>query len=221
MKVFIIPSPPLKIRRHTMNVKERIVSEAAAMFIRNGIKSITMDDIACNLGVSKRTIYELFKDKNELLTECLEHHISINMSENLKILAESQNMIEAMLKFLKRGTEAMEEINFSFFTDLQKYHPKVFKDIVVANRHKNIDFTMSMLQRGIDEGVFRNNIKTELVAIMLREQIDLMSKPDIFPYSKYSRSEVFTSIVINFTRGISTPKGTELMDELLRNYKEE
>lgn len=204
-----------------MTVKERIAREAATMFVRNGIKSITMDDIACNLGVSKRTIYELFKDKNELLTECLEYHISVNMSENRKILAESQNMIEAMLKFLKRGTEAMEEINFSFFTDLQKHHPKVYKDVIVANRHKNIHFTVAMLQRGIDEGVFRSDIKTELVAITLREQIDLMAKPDIFPYSKYSKSEVFTSIIINFTRGISTPKGTELMDELLRNYKEE
>ncbi|MBN1991031.1 MAG: TetR/AcrR family transcriptional regulator [Bacteroidales bacterium] len=204
-----------------MTVKERIAREAATMFVRNGIKSITMDDIACTLGVSKRTIYELFKDKNELLTECLEYHISVNMSENRKILAESQNMIEAMLKFLKRGTEAMEEINFSFFTDLQKHHPKVYKDVIVANRHKNIHFTVAMLQRGIDEGVFRSDIKTELVAITLREQIDLMAKPDIFPYSKYSKSEVFTSIIINFTRGISTPKGTELMDELLRNYKEE
>jgi TetR/AcrR family transcriptional regulator, cholesterol catabolism regulator len=196
-----------------MNITERIVSHAIELFIRSGIKAITMDDISAAAGVSKRTIYENFRDKDELLRACLLFMDNIHARETERIFSESTNTIDLVLRFLKHGIEAINSINPLFMTDMKKYHYRIWKETYIINSDKYLSQTFTILKKGINEGLFRRNIDVDIVARLLNEQLTLMTDERIFPSFKYSKSVVFENIIINFFRGISTGKGLEIIDK--------
>lgn len=196
-----------------MNITERILAQAADLFINSGIKAITMDDISREVGVSKRTIYENFKDKDELLRACLKYMDDIHALETDEIVAGSKNTIDMVFGFLKHGIKAINTINPLFFTDLKKYHYRIWKETYMINYEKHLTRTYTILKKGINEGLFRKNIDIEIVAKLLHEQLTIMSDEHIFPSLQYSRTAVFENIIINFVRGIATRKGLGIIEE--------
>jgi TetR/AcrR family transcriptional regulator, cholesterol catabolism regulator len=198
-----------------MNITERIVNHAVELFIRSGIKSITMDDISAEAGVSKRTIYENFRDKDELLRACLLFMDNHHARETERVFADSTNTIDMVFRFLKHGIEAINSINPLFMTDMKKYHYRIWKETYIINSDKYLAQTYTILKKGINEGLFRKDIHIEIVAKLLNEQLTLMTDERIFPSLKYSRSLVFENIVINFFRGIATGKGLQIIDKYM------
>lgn len=196
-----------------MEIKDKIISGALKMFTRYGIRSITMDSIAEELGISKRTIYEKFKDKDELLKSCFETAIKTQKASTEEILKNSDNVIEALLKIVKHNVNIMKTINPVFFYDIKKYYPNVNKQTVENNDHQNRIQFMELLDRGKKENVFRSEINVEIVAILLFEQFKIMNNQEVFPEEKYSKIEIFENIVINFMRGIATEKGFSLLEK--------
>jgi TetR/AcrR family transcriptional regulator, cholesterol catabolism regulator len=198
-----------------MNITERIVNHAVELFVRSGIRAITMDDISSEAGVSKRTIYENFKDKDELLRACLafidEHHAR----ETEQIMAQSNNTIDLVFRFLKHGVKAINSINPLFLADLKKYHYRIWKETYSINSDKYLSQTFTILKKGINEGLFRKDVDIEIVANLLNEQLILMSDERIFPSLKFSKTVVFENIIINFFRGIATGKGLEIIDKYM------
>jgi TetR/AcrR family transcriptional regulator, cholesterol catabolism regulator len=198
-----------------MNLRERILPQAVDLFIRSGIRAITMDDISALTGVSKRTIYENFKDKDELLRACLVFLDEQHDRETEKIISESINTIDLVFKVLKLGINAINSINPLFFTDLKKYHFRIWKETYIINNQKHLSKTYTMLKKGINEGLFRKEIDIEIVAKLLHEQFRIMSDEHVFPSLRYSRTKVFENIMINFLRGIATRKGLEIIEEYM------
>lgn len=113
-----------------MVVKEKIIAGARKMFIKFGIRGITMDFIAEQLGVSKRTIYENFKDKDELLMHCIDVGMKDQRSINEELIRNSENIIEATFRFIKNSIETFNTINPIFFFDVEKYYPKLRNTIL-------------------------------------------------------------------------------------------
>ncbi len=200
-----------------MTTKERITEQAADMFLSSGIKTITMDDISQELGMSKRTIYENFKDKDELLRECLAHIDNKYEREHELIALESENTISEVFSMMKMGIYAIKTISPMFFSDLKKYHFKIYKEVLQVNQVKQINKTHTLLKKGINQGVFRNNIDLGIVSILLNEQLTLISDENVFPERKFSRVVVFENVLINFFRGIATQKGIDLIDQYHKN----
>ncbi len=198
-----------------MNITERIVNHALELFVRSGIRAITMDDISAQAGVSKRTIYENFRDKDELLRACLLFMDSHHARETERIFAESKNTIDMVFLFLQHGIGAINSINPLFMADMKKYHYRIWKETYVINSDKYLDQTYTILKKGINEGLFRKSIDIEIVARLLNEQLTLMTDERIFPSLKYSKSVVFENIIINFFRGIATGKGLEIIDKFM------
>ncbi len=196
-----------------MNITERVISHALNLFVRSGIKAITMDDISTEAGVSKRTIYENFKDKDELLRACILHMDNHHAMETEKIFTRSTNTIDMVFLFLQHGIGAINSINPLFMADMKKYHYRIWKETYVINSDKYLDQTYTILKKGINEGLFRKSIDIEIVARLLNEQLTLMTDERIFPSLKFSKSIVFENIVINFFRGIATGKGLELIEK--------
>ncbi len=196
-----------------MTIKERITEQASDMFLRSGIKAITMDDISRELGISKRTIYEIFKDKDELLRECLAYVDKKYEREHELIALESENTISEVFSMMKLGIYAIKTISPLFFSDLKKYHFKIFKEVLQVNQKKQINNTHTLLKKGINQGVFRKDIDLEIVSILLNEQLTLISNENVFPERKFSRVVVFENVLINFFRGIATQKGIDLIEQ--------
>ena len=195
-----------------MDAKEKIKNGALKMFTTFGIRNITMDMIADELGISKRTIYENFKDKDELVKCCIELAITEHKRIKEEIQSKSSNIIELMILILKNGISIMKSVNPLFFHDLKKHYSTISQQTVEYNDKKNIDQLAEYLKIGIKEKLFRSNINVEIVAILFFEQLRILNEKNAFPEDKFSKVEVFENIVINFLRGISTEQGLSMID---------
>ncbi len=198
-----------------MTIKDRIMLQASEMFIRSGIKAITMDDIASETGVSKRTIYEIFSDKDDLLRSCIGHMDEKFRQEKEQAVSETKDIIDLVFTFIKIGVKAINNINPLFNSDLKKYHYQIWKEIYRISSERHRSHIQNVIRQGIDEGVFRNNIDVEIVGMLLSEQLRIMSDEAIFPSVRFSKAVVFENIVINFFRGIATKKGLDLIEKYM------
>lgn len=174
-----------------------------------------MDDISSETGVSKRTIYENFKDKDELLRSCLIFMDAIHSKESEELIADSDNTIDLVFRFMKHGIKAINMVNPLFFVDLKKYHYRIWKETYKINYEKHLTQTYTILKKGINEGLFRKDIDIGIVAKLLNEQLKIMSDEQIFPSDQYPKTIVFEHILINFLRGIATVKGLEKIEKYI------
>ncbi len=195
-----------------MDVRKRILTEATNLFFQNGIRDITMDNIAEKLGISKRTIYETFKNKSELLINCFEEYSKERYKANEEIIKNSQNVLAAICSFIQSGALAIDLLNPAFFSDMRKYHNDIWVMASKQQNEKNYNLAYRLLRKGINEGIFRKDINIDIVVKLILEQMKLLVDNEVFSSDKYSRSEVFKNMVINFIRGIATNRGIGLID---------
>ncbi len=195
-----------------MDVRKRILTEATNLFFQNGIRDITMDNIAEKLGISKRTIYETFKNKSELLINCFEEYSKERYKANEEIIKNSHNVLAAICSFIQSGAMAIDLLNPAFFTDMRKYHNDIWVMATKQQNEKNYNLAYRLLRKGINEGIFRKDINIDIVIKLILEQMKLLVDNEVFSSDKYTRSEVFKNMVINFIRGIATNRGIELID---------
>lgn len=200
-----------------MEIRERIVEEASKQFMQFGIRNVTMDGIAAALGMSKRTVYETFKDKTTLVHTCVDILSRKHKDKNKEICASSQNVAETIFLYMQEGIQAMNAINPVFFRDMEKLYPKTWENLRKSNEKEAFRLSEELLKKGIKEGLFRSGINIPIVAKLFHEQMNLLADEKIFPRNKYSYIDVFQSLTINFMRGISTKKGIELIDSMLKN----
>ncbi len=198
-----------------MEIRDRIIEEATSQFFKYGIRNITMDEMAASVGISKRTLYETFKDKTELVSTCLAALEQKHDKINYQIISGSANVIEAMFVLMKQGIKMMNSVNPVFFFDLKKYYPEIWQSLHKEHKKKSCQMTYTMLRKGLNEGLYRKGINIEIIAKLFHEQMNLVSDETIFPSDKFDHGEVFQNIMINFTRGIATKRGIEIIDEII------
>lgn len=198
-----------------MEVKDRIIEEAIRQFMKFGVRHVTMDDLANNLAISKRTVYEVFKDKNELITTCMQHLSWQQEARQNELLDSTQNVIELMISTMQEGIKAFNSINPVFFYDLKKYYPMVWNQKHLEQREKSLNHIHTQLRKGINEGLFRKDFDIELVSKLFYEQMNLIGDDTIFPKEDYNYADLFKNLMINFIRGISTRKGIDVIEQNL------
>ena len=196
-----------------MEIREKILKGAGNLFIENGIRVITMDSIALSLGISKRTIYENFKDKEDLINSFLTKIVSAHKNELIKIGNSSSNVIESLFLFGKYNSEAFAKINPIFFDDLTKYYSEMFDSVKKSEKIGNGEISYLILKRGVNEGTFIKTIDIDIVNKFIHITMDYFFKSDsenCFPHSK-----VWTSVFHPYIKGICTEKGLEHLNNFL------
>ena len=198
-----------------MDIKERIIEEASRLFFQNGIRGITMSDIAGHLGISKRTLYEVFRDKEELLKACIERNSMRAGEEVNKLINESENVIDALMHIYAKHLNDIQKLNKSVMHDLRKYHPRLYKDIEFKQKEDTYAF-IPLFEKGVEQGFLRNDVHFEILVWLLKAQFKIViMEEDFIPANKYSTEDFVSAIILNFTRGIATQKGYELIDKML------
>lgn len=202
-----------------MELRDRIIEVSSDLFMSNGCKSVTMDEVAAANGISKRTLYEHFKDKTNLLEECL-----LMMEEKMKMLGEkafsgSKSIIELVCLEHESQSDMMINMRIRFFEELKKYYPDLYDKM-----HKRFtDFhkvtTRKFLERGQKEGLFLINIDMEVVGRMVFEIATIIQNSEIFSLANHSRKQLFRETMVMCFRGISTEEGIKMIDKYL-NIKE-
>ncbi len=198
--------------------KERIVEHAAELFAKKGCKTLTMDDIATSLGMSKRTIYENFSNKNELIEACLNHffdHQDINIKQVLK---SSDNIIEAMYKQVQNSSKMMGQIKFDFFNEIRKYYPEVYNNTIKVHKEQIFQNTLEVLQKGQKEGIISENVNVLVAAILMHEITNMILTSDVFDEYDVPKQDLL-SVMYFLTRGIAADKGLKIIDEYVEKYK--
>lgn len=198
-----------------MEVKERIIRQAGELFLQHGVRSVSMDEIAAKLGMSKRTIYTHFADKEELLMLFIKS-IADKQVERIKELQKTlPTVIEVFLHVIETHKPIMNS-NVRFIEDIEKYYPSAHQWIL-EKREINARHAKEFLEEGVNQGVIRSNLNLDLISfLLLNTNNTLMSVLQMLqlPFSTW---ELFFTMMINFIRGISTEKGIKIVDAYLEN----
>ncbi len=195
-----------------MDYRQRIIEEAAVMFRAYGIRSVTMDMLASRMGISKRTIYEVFSDKDELLNGVLGWMTEKQQELMTDILKGSENVVEAIFKILDIMTEHFRNMSPAFKLDMKKYHNDIVTKIEEAGKLPYYINNTDILLRGIKEGIFRKDIDIAISNKCLVEVTRISNDKDLFPPGNFSDQDVIRDFFINYIRGISTRKGLDLIN---------
>lgn len=196
-------------------LKERIIVTATEAFTSKGIKSITMDDIATTLGMSKRTLYEVFEDKESLLKDCILKVQTERDRYLQEVYEQSHNVLEVILAVFQKSIEIFHSTNKRFFEDMKKY-PKVY-EMMKNRRDSDSEKTISFFKLGVEQGIFRADINFAIVNLLVREQFDVLLNTEIC--KEYPFIEVYESIMFTYIRGISTEKGAQVLEEFIQEYR--
>jgi AcrR family transcriptional regulator len=181
-----------------------------------GMKSLTMDFIAIDLGISKRTIYELFKDKDELLLHAIEYLIKTNNAKLMQIVDQTDNVIEAIFVIIDHQHKQITSQNLIIFEDLKKFFVRLNASWH-TNREKCREFSVSyaLLERGKKEGVFRDELKIDVVDTFIFELVNLYHSSEGIRLMNLSRKEALENIFLPYFRGLCTVNGQTLIDSYL------
>jgi AcrR family transcriptional regulator len=200
--------------------KDRIIQAAAEMFLEEGIKSVRMDDIATRLGVSKRTLYEMFGDKRDLLEQSLGYYFGRKRSEMLDRTADATNVIEEII--LMMGAMKRDDRDELLATNLKKFYPEIFNHLREDMHRFSFEKFNGLLDRGMREQLFLPDMNKELALCTLTHTMEaLFEKKRHFETAhNISPQLAFEYVLINFFRGLATHKGIEIIDELVMNYRQ-
>lgn len=192
------------------DVKTKILKGAEELFMRYGVRSITMDEIARHMGMSKKTLYMYFADKDDIVTSVTREHLDRERQQFDQITQESGNSVEELVKISTCLKQILKGMNPSILFDLQKYHPRAWN---VWNDHKNKFIRESVernLRQGIEKGYFRPDINPEILAIVRLETVQFGFDDQLFPRDKFDLTQVQLHILEHFVYGLLTDKGRKL-----------
>jgi TetR/AcrR family transcriptional regulator, cholesterol catabolism regulator len=193
------------------------LSQADQLFNRYGIRSVTMDDIARDLGISKKTIYQYFADKEEMVMEVTKAAFDEQRCEWEAVTNMARDAVHELMLAAEHIEKAFRSMNPNLLYDLRKYHPASW-DIYV--QHKDSHFyqqVVSNLRRGVAEGYYRKEIQVEVIAKLRMEQVQMGFDPKVFPPDRYALADVQLQLLDHFIHGIVTLKGYSLVVQ----YKKE
>lgn len=194
--------------------KEDILAWVLQRFREEGIRSVTMDEIAAHAGISKRTLYEQFGDKEQLLIECLKYHWAQEQRTLLEY-AESgtHNVLELILFSFNQKLAACRNTYPGFTRDMMRYR-RVMEYVRVYNQNSSREF-IAALKLGVEQGLMRSDIRFELFEEFLTAQMRLLYEEGV--WRKYTPQEVFRMILLVWLRGISTAEGGRMIDAYMKN----
>jgi AcrR family transcriptional regulator len=204
-----------------MEIKERILNHSTTLFLRDGIKSVSMDDIAASMAMSKKTLYKWFENKDQIVLAVMSKHLSKAQGECTTVAAGAANAVEEMLTISRWADEQFSDIHPSIFNDLKKYHPAAWD---LFGEHKNtfiLDQITKILRRGMAEGLFRPDLDVEVLARLSLAQIELAFDPLLYPTSQFSPVRVNRVFDEHFLLGVASLKGHKLINAYRHVTEEE
>jgi TetR/AcrR family transcriptional regulator, cholesterol catabolism regulator len=199
-------------------VQDRILLQTGVMFFKHGIRTITMDDIASNLGISKKTIYLYYRDKESLVKTFTEAELNAQEEEIYSIRNRSKDAIEEMINVMQYLGAYFSRVNPSVFYDLQKHHPNSWNAFRDFKEKTLIGFVEENLKNGISTDLYRKEIKVKVLSRLRIEEIELGFNPSVYPPDRFRLTDVQLSLIDHFIHGIVTVKGYSLIEKYKKKF---
>ncbi len=193
-------------------IKQKIITESIELFMSYGLRSVTMDDIAKHLGISKKTIYQHFKDKEEIIFLATAMHFEKEHKIMEEIENDTDNAVEQLYNITVCIRERTKKTNSSVLFDLKKYYKRAWENYQRYKHDTIFNSVYNNLKRGIAEGLFRSDINPEILAYLRIGQIELSFNKEYFPEDKFTLGEIHEQLLAHYTHGILSEKGFELLE---------
>ena len=198
---------------YRMEPQEKILKTALSLFFKYGIKHVTMDDIAKELGMSKKTIYQFYKEKDDLVNQLCELEMHDNECQFTAFSKDAKDPIHEIMLISEHMRKMMQNINPTFFMDLQKFYPTAFSRFQYFKENCAYHQVNTNIVRGIELGVYREDIDPEFAARYRLAQIDMLMFGNAFSFEKISFSKTNELILDMFVYGLCTSKGHKLLSQ--------
>lgn len=196
-----------------------ILEQCRGLFARYGIRSISMDDIARELGISKKTLYQFVSNKADLLDKLFKKFQSDFIESVNRVCSRQMNAIDELLEVSKLVNQEFIKYNPSVVFDLQKYYTEVFNDHIVEEKKYIYKMVMNNLKKGIREGIYRENQDIELVAGLYIQKVESIHEEKLLNQTQFTMERIFEVMFEHHIRGISNPEGIRYFEQRKKQLK--
>ncbi|HTB26947.1 MAG TPA: TetR/AcrR family transcriptional regulator [Puia sp.] len=198
-----------------MENKDRILEKAHDLFMQYGIRSITMDEIAAQLGISKKTIYQFFTDKDAMVEAVVNEVINRNEEDCRGFSLTAENAVHEIFVAMDFTQEMMKAMNPQIMYDLEKHHPAAFKRLKQYKYQFLFSTIKENLERGAREDIYRTDLNIDLTTRHRIESAFMPFNQEAFPQNKYPMNQTCQELAILFLHSICNPKGKKLIEKYL------
>jgi len=192
--------------------KDRIMEAAHELFYQYGIRSVSMDDIARHLAMSKKTIYRYYQNKEDIVHACCTLDLQGHCSNCQDINATSENAVHEIIGIMRFLSGMFARMNPNLFFDLKKYHPRSYRAFRQFKEENMLGMVEENLRRGIREGLYRDDIDVSILSRLRIEQVELGMNAEIFPPERFDYVKVQLTLLDHFLHGIVTLEGLKLIE---------
>ena len=194
--------------------REQVISRVESILSRIGAQSMTMDHVARECGISKRTLYELFPDKRTLISEAVRYRHDAHKREIEEIFAQSTNNFEALMRVYLNVRRYYQRTSFAFIDDIKRLYPDIF-DQYRKNQVDHVQNFASVITKAQQEGLVLPQLNTEVAAMIFFITMHNLNQREEFARFNVSKVELFDGAFLNFLRGIATIEGIHYIDDFL------
>ena len=199
----------------TSSQEINLIERVEKLFLRFGIKSITMDDVAADLGISKKTLYQMVESKDDLVIKVLQYHISREKSHCLRLVENASNAIDEIFIILDTNSQELAQMKTNVINDLQKYHHQAWELI----RQFQYDFVFKVVRenllRGRSEGLYRVDFDVDIITRLHLAASFTIFDPKLFPDEGTSKVVLFKEYMLHYLHGIVSPEGLSYLKKKL------
>jgi TetR/AcrR family transcriptional regulator, cholesterol catabolism regulator len=196
-----------------------ILIKVRELYMKYGIKSITMDDVAKELGISKKTLYQYVIDKDDLVGKFIDNEIETGREEICKCFGYGFNAIEELFEISIFMNKLMHDQNPATEYDLKKYYPQHFQKTIKARREGIYSYILLNLEKGINEGLYRKEMNKEVIAKLYLWRTENAHFDELFTVEEFTSIKLFVELLNYHVRGIATDKGIMILDKKIKELE--
>lgn len=198
-------------------MREDLLENISELFLKYGIRSTSMDDICTHLKISKKTLYQYFTNKDDVVEQVLLHRRENHRAQKILEELKRHNAIEMMWLIKEHIVNDLSNRMPANLFDLKKYHPDVYKRINESEGKFIHSLLTELIERGIKEEYFRKDIHIEVQVYLFVKQMSFLGEPEMISELKYPVGIIVSTIVENVIRSLSTQKGSQELEKLINN----
>ncbi len=192
---------------------EKILGKVSVLYRKYGIKSVTMDDVAHELGISKKTLYQYVSDKTELVEKVVEHTRHCNFSSMKDMKTINGNAIEQLIEVSQMVNSLMKDHSPSYEYDLKKYYPEIFRNLMSARREVMYESMLANIRQGKKEGVYREELDEVIISKLHLLRMENLQSNEIFKEEEMHTAKFFRELFVYHIHGLATLKGLDILNK--------
>ena len=189
-----------------------LLSKSRELFMKHGVKSLTMDEIAKQMGMSKKTIYQFVENKGDLIKLTMQDFLEEERNLMDVILKNSNNSVDEMITMIEYWLQVVREFNATTLNEVQKYYPETWKMYNEYRFNFMLGLIQANLKRGVKEGYYREDLDTDVISKIYIMAVEILLNQDLFPVKQYAFINIYREFLSYHLRGIAADKGVKYMD---------